>query len=234
MKKNNKQPKYMKFVISGFIVFGAIFILLGIVLGISDINFKKTAIETTATITNIYSHTNSDGDTDHTVYVEYTIDGVKYNEQLDIYKTNMQEGQSVQILYSPQNPQKISAVSSGTFFFMIPFGAIFFLIGFIPIVRQRKKEKFRKFMLANGRMIMATITDIKWGNDSGNSSYVYNVFCEYEDELKKEIYTFKSENIWSQSRPAIEEGEKKTIPVYVDGDDYSKYYVDIESFLEKV
>ena len=52
----------------------------------------------------------------------------------------------------------------------------------------------------------------------------------YRDEYKDVLYKFKSDNLWVYADELIHPGD--SIRIYVNGDDYSKYYVDVDSILQ--
>ncbi len=62
-----------------FALVGAGLIIWGIFSVVSSSKFKDTALETTAEVISVSKHTDSDGDTNYTIYVSYTIDGTMYN-----------------------------------------------------------------------------------------------------------------------------------------------------------
>ena len=70
-------------------------------------NFIKNGILVDAKIYSIEYH-GKDEDASYVCYVEYTIDGTLYQNQLDRYNSNMREGQTIQIRYLPNNPNKIA------------------------------------------------------------------------------------------------------------------------------
>lgn len=74
MKKN----KFMTIFFSIFCITGLIFLISGIIWMISGTKFKKTAVEITARIADIDTYEDSDGDTGHRVYVDYSFNGTDY------------------------------------------------------------------------------------------------------------------------------------------------------------
>lgn len=109
------------------------------------------------------------------------------------------------------------------------------LMGIIMIVRGgsrawylQKKENEKKHAAQSGRSIYATITGVEesWDMDR---RYVMGrvVKCEYIDEMSNMKYFFTSEILVNVSSYAFTIGDP--IRVYVEGNDYSKYYVDVEN-----
>lgn len=93
------------------IVIGIIMLLGGIYLQYSVNNFFKTAIETTATITNIDSNFEGE-DVMYDVYIDYTINDYTYHSKYDTYYTGMYTGQKVITYYNPDNPYENKSKSS--------------------------------------------------------------------------------------------------------------------------
>lgn len=78
-------------------------LILGIYFQFKADDFFKTAIKTTAIITDIKSdYTGSD--TSYYVYIDYTVDGTLYHSKYEEYYTGMSIGQEVEIYYNPDNP----------------------------------------------------------------------------------------------------------------------------------
>ena len=85
----------------GFVIFaiiGAIIIVAGAYFMKSFNDFKKTAVETSAVITNIERHRDSDGDINYTPIVRFEVNGQTYGGDLGYYTSGMQTGQKIDIL----------------------------------------------------------------------------------------------------------------------------------------
>jgi len=237
----NKQPKL-------FIAF-IIFALVGVGLCIgafymytSDANFKKTALETSATIANINTYTkrdsNDDITTEHDVYVSFNVNGKDYYGNLGYYYTGMHEGQTVAILYNPNNPQDFRSKSGGIFgsAIMAFMGIAFFLIGLLSLLAQQKRKKQKEALLQNGKRVLATVMSVEQGNMRVNNRPCYNIICEYYDSSTDTTYKFKSDNIW-QWMPQFSNENIASLPkieVLIDYEDWTRYYVDIDNWLNSI
>ena len=111
----------MKKVGSFPLIFGIIFFAIGLILAIvgvavhiNDVNFKESALTTTGTIVDISSYTDSDGDTDYNVVIEFRVNGKKYSGRLNYYYSSMYEGDSLTIYYDPDNPSDFIGEDSVT------------------------------------------------------------------------------------------------------------------------
>ena len=139
MQKKDKQ----------LIIFFAIFVLIGIAsiaygitLIVGDMNFKKTAKETMATITEIQKSRDSEGNENHKVHVKFSADDKEYDGELGFWNSGMKKGQDVKVHYNPGNPWDFrgDAIPIGGLV-VIPIGALFFLIGFAGFIVLYKQQK---------------------------------------------------------------------------------------------
>lgn len=228
-----RKKSAVTFVFPIFLIIGVVFLAVGIALLNSGIKFRKNAVETKAVITDIQTHRSGD-DVNHSVWVEYEFDGKVYEDiRLNEYNSGMHVGKEITILVDPKNPQKVSTeygliFAGGVFILM---GVIFSCVGIIPIIVGIKKSSLQKQLIAGGRYIFAKVESITQNTSykvNGRSPYV--VYCTYQDEYKDVVYRFKSGNIWQNPEYFLQPGSD--VRVYVNGEDYSKYYVDVESMLE--
>lgn len=228
-----KKKSGVTLVFSIFLIFGIVFLAVGIGVLYSGIRFRKNAVETRAVITDIQTYRSGD-DTHHSVWVEYEYEGKVYKDiRLNEYNSGMYTGKEITILVDPKNPQKASTkygllFVGGVFALM---GGIFSCVGIIPIIVGIKRSSLHKQLIAGGRSIFAKVESITHNTSyrvNGRSPYV--VYCTYQDEYKGVVYRFKSDNIWQNPEYFLQPGSE--IRVYVNGEDYSKYYVDVESMIE--
>ncbi len=220
-----------------FCIFLIVSILLtgiGIFLLLSGSRFRQRAVEVDAIINEIQSYRDSGGDYRHRVYVNYTYGGNEYeNIYLSEYSSNMYEGKKITLLVDPDDPAKISTgfitVFVGAIF--AGMGVIFGLIGIIPLVMIKRRSAAKKKIISSGSFLWGTVEHIDYNTSySVNGQHPYVVYCTYKDEYKDIVYRFKSENIWTNPEYALSQGS--TVRIYVDKEDYSKYYVDVESVLQ--
>lgn len=229
MKKNKTEY----FVFGIFALVGTIFVIAGIFWMISGIRFRENAAEVMAVISEIDTYRDSDGDTNHKVYVNYSYDGNTYNDiPLGEYSSGMYEGKEIELLVDPVNPSRISTqlgsiIGSSVF---IGMGGIFALVGICPFIVMGRKSSKRKKLIDAGHSIYATVDSIDINTSySVNGRHPFVIYCSYKDEYKDVIYRFKSDNLWTNPSQVIEPGSE--IRIYVDGTDFSKYHVDTESLL---
>lgn len=118
-----------------FALVGAMLIVIGISNAISTSNFKERAEQTTATVTRVNEHTDTDGSITYYVYLTYRVNGKTYNSS---YSTTsyVTEGTTQTIYYDRNNPSSMKTTTvpvngammaaSGIVFGGIGIGMIFY------------------------------------------------------------------------------------------------------------
>ncbi len=121
-----------------FAIIGVALIAAGIICLAKSENFKKTAVETEATITEIEIYEDSDGDTQYNVLVEFRADDEKIEGSLGYHVSGMKKGQTVQIFYNPNDPHDFKSASEDIWIFavLIVLGVPFLLFGFLPVIMK--------------------------------------------------------------------------------------------------
>ena len=121
-----------------FAIIGLALIVAGLVCLVKSENFKKNAVETEATITEIEIYEDSDGDTQYNVLVEFRADDEKIEGSLGYHVSGMKKGQTVQIFYNPNDPHDFKSASEDIWLFVvfIVLGVPFLLFGFLPVIMK--------------------------------------------------------------------------------------------------
>ena len=102
-------------------------------------------------------------------------------------------------------------------------------IGFLAAMAKKRRQK--KFLLERGNYIMANIMETRTNfSVQVNGHYAYEVLCRYRD-YNGTVHVFKSPMLWVDPAQLL---TADRVRVYVDGDDYDHYYVDIESVLPQI
>ncbi len=215
-----------------FMLFGIIAIIVGINLFIDDKEFEKTAETTNAVITDIDTYRtrrNGKTRTSHTVYIEYTVDGEKYESTLGYYNSSLHKGKVVTILYNPENPADCrSNTSAMELVFISAIGVIFMGVGVLIIVMFNKKSVGRLTVKKSGEKLTGTITDIVT-----DTSIRVNGQCGCKAEVEVIDssgckYLFSSETVMNDPNELMSY-VGGTVDVYVDPTDKGKNFVDLES-----
>lgn len=227
--KNN----IVKLLFSIFMIVGIVLLIIGAILFINGARFRQSAVPITGEITEIETYRDSDGDRSHRVYAAYTFEGREYERvRLGMYSSSMYVGEEITLLCDPSNPGKVTAVSetylAGFILFFI--GAVFFLVGVIPLIIMLVKDKKDKHLLESGRVLHATVESIDVNRNymvKGRNPYI--IYCTWKDEYADVLYRFKSGSIWTDPESVFPKGSN--IDVYVDENDFSKYYVNAEQMI---
>ena len=136
------------------ILVGIIFVNLSDGISESEAVKKETFIPAEATIVNMVRVKDSIGGayTDHDwhVYIEFDVDGRTYSTELNHYNSDMYNGQKVNILYNPDNPEDIiyeknSEIVTSSFkvigIGIAIFGILTLVLGIVIAVKCTKSYK---------------------------------------------------------------------------------------------
>ena len=198
-------------------------------------DFVQNAEPVVGVISSITRERDLDGDVSHIVYVNYDFGGKRYkNVRIGTYSSSMYEGAEIELLCDPTRPTKVESQSLlyiGPIIFVI-LGVVMTAIGVVPMVYATSKNAAKKKLLEAGYILHAKVEGIERNRSVRvNRTYPYVIYCNYQDPFSGMIYRFKSENLWIDPREVL--GEGSTIDVYVNENDYSKYYVAAEEMLQQ-
>lgn len=218
-----------------FIIAGLIFFFVCVGLVIDTNKFAETAQETTAVITDVQKtrvRRNGKYRTDYDIYVQYEVDGVTYNEELNGGSSVMREGQTLIVYYNPENPRdvrssKSAGMQSFAMIFSLVFVAVGAAVGVVPAVKSSKRKKLKETGEQGTAMITSVVLD---RSVRINKRHPYKAQCEFTDPVTGEKYLYSSEGVMSD----ISYLQGQLVTVYYDPADRSKYYVDLDSVDENV
>ena len=169
--------------------------------------------------------------------ISFRYNGTPY--QFDSYNRgdNMQPGRELIIHFPPNEPKKAEIKSFFDDWFMSIFVGIFALvfggvglIGFSVILRKRKL-KLELFDMGRGKRLTLPILEV--GPDYSfrvNGRHPYVISTQFHDKTLNILHAYKSDYIWYD--PSEQLAKRKDVDVYVDPNDFRRYYVDI-TFLPK-
>lgn len=214
-----------------FLLIGVIFVIAGAVFMVSGAINRNKGVEVPAVISGLESYRKSDGDIDHDVYVDYIYEDMEFSHiRLNYYSSSMYEGKEISITIDPNDPKKVYSpvfnILFGGIFALV--GSVFALIGGTFTVKIVKKKRLEKALREKGYYIDAHIDDAVPTNFRINNRPTYVIRCSYYSPDNRLIYSFTSEHIRFNPAGMLDGG---TIRVYVDENDYSKYYVDISEII---
>lgn len=213
-----------------FLIAGIGMIVGGVYIQNENNKFMKNAKKTTATITRIDVSYDSDGDSDHDVYVEYAVKGERYTGRLNEYNSGMYEGKDITIYYNPENPRDFRGTSSSiSSYIIMGIGAVFTIISSVFIVKKVRTGGKSKKLKKAGLLLEADITNITLNESySVNRKHPYIIECS--GVINGLVHNFKSENIWFDAPMIYNNLGVKKIFVYVNPEKVTEYYVDVKNY----
>lgn len=216
-----------------FAITGTVLLLFSLIFAMRGLIFLSKAESTTATL-HRYEQGN-DYVNGSSFYYSYEIDGKEYkNIPLSYYSSSDYEGKKVTVYYDPKAPEDVKPMLFLFFgcFFTVPLGSIFFIIGISFILTIRSKERRKKLLLESGLLIQARYMGTSQSqNVRINGSRPFYIECSYKDPYTEQTYLFRSEYLGFNPKSLIQVSE---IPVYIDRENFKKYYVDIRQFTDRV
>jgi len=246
--KNNANLAVI-FVGSVFSILGSIFVVIGFNFIVNNIRFKAEAVSIEGVIANIeterYRNSKNEVRTRHVVSVDYTVNGVKYENTVYEYRSSMRIGDGITLYYLPDAPWIVRTglkndTVGGAFFMGI--GGIFFIIGIVFLINIIKKSALKKYLLQHGKMIYAKVIDVEkdttvfvsagTGSRGGPRHYPYSflkcaVVCPVTDEIRS---SYKSASVKDDYLGSY---VGKQVKVYLHPSDNKKYYVDLDDLMGK-
>ena len=219
-----------------FIVFGLLLLVLGMYIMLFQNISKEDRVYTKAVIQRIDTHTDSDGDTHHDVFISYEVDGKIYQTELNSYNSGYYEGKEIEVYYNKNNPAKVETESSIIILLIfIVFGIVGLIVGFIGMIKSVKKSKKIKQLKIIGKQIYATYVSTNLNTSySVNGRNPYNIICEWNNPVTNKKYLFKSENLWFNPEQYILENNITTFIVFINPNKIEEYVVDISSIKNNV
>ncbi len=203
--------------------FAIVLLVVATVIAARTVNYSKNGVKTYATITKIETvndNVGDDNDVTHNVYVEFYVNGEKYEGRLDTYVYTMKTGKKVPVYYMPDDPNKfIYAGQPGLFPSMLYFFGLLALIIslYFPIsaIKKKKLASFKK----TATPIKAHITDTCYNERSsflGKHKLKIDCADDSGNEYHAAQFVTNGENVYVT----------KEITVYVGKN--GKYKIDLE------
>lgn len=126
------------------------------------------------------------------------------------------------------------SIDGDVFIFRVIFcglGAVFFAVGVLCLCLEIRKRVRNNRMIRSGQYITAEISEItKNYAVRVNRRHPYVVICRYQD-MYGSIHMFRSRNLYFDPSPLL---RNQMVRVYVQGEDFKHYYVDIDEVLPEV
>ncbi len=226
MSTNMKTNKTEIILFSIFAIIGGLLLLAGIVIGYFSIRFHAEAVPLKAKITSIETYREQN----ERVYVSYIYENQEYKDiALGGYSSSMYEGEEITLYINPQNPRDAKSkldlwIAPAVF---VGMGIIFSLVGWIPLLWKRRKKRKKQWLRENGTVLYGVVEGSDWNTFySVNGRHPFVIYCTYTDDFDGTTYRFKSENLWFDPEAQFPAGTP--IKIYVNREDYSSYFVDVD------
>lgn len=110
-------------------------------------------------------------------------------------------------------------------------GVVLLAAGVLCLILEVRTRRRNNRLLNSGQYVLAEISEITMNYSIRiNSRHPYIVKCRYQD-MNGVVHVFKSRNLNFDPAPILRD---QMVRVYVDGDDFRHYYMDIDSILPTV
>lgn len=125
-------------------------------------------------------------------------------------------------------------IDGDTTIFRIIFGglgAVLLAAGVLCLFFEIRTRRRNSRLLNSGQYVLAEISEITMNYSIRiNSRHPYIVKCRYQD-MNGVVHVFRSRNLNFDPAPVLRD---QMVRVYVDGEDFRHYYMDIDSVLPTV
>ncbi|BED93062.1 MAG: DUF3592 domain-containing protein [Candidatus Paraimprobicoccus trichonymphae] len=207
------------------ITLGLFFFYIGVSKYYEEFNFKKSAKEVIAMISNIEIHKNDNHKNIYTVYFEYTINDKKYESKINFYDSSMYVGKNLLIYYNPDNPNNILVPSRVFYIFIISFGLILSCVS-VCLLYINMRQKYQIKSLKKFPPIISEFIKVNMNNHSKELEYY--IVCRWVDPFSEIQHFFKSETIRQNPEIIIDKLGITSFPVYIDLKNPETYYLSLE------
>lgn len=214
------------------LLIGIVLLVIGFALIGNSLDFMSRATETTATITEIERSSSVDKNSTSTyyVYIDYIANGEPVSSYTTEHVSGMEKGDVITIYYDSANPERVraNAVTGEVFFILI--GIPVALVGLILLLKACGKGGRISRLKKYGRQTDAVITNVVVDTSTSvNDVFRSWVECEAADPDTRTVQTYRSDRMYAE----LEHLKGRTVKIYFDTTNSSKYYVDLDSLLEQ-
>ena len=217
------------------ITVGILFLSIGVFIFYEDYTFLKKSQSATGIVVDL-EYTLEVGRRVYYPIVNFTTEkneSITFRGRTGSTPPQYKIGDEVPVIYDPDNPYNARIYSA--YYWVIPI--VFVVVGslciFAPFLyflsNKRKKRLLQYGRLINTEFVCVELkTNVKI---AGKHPYV--IISKWTDPLTQEEYIFKSDNIFFNPEPYIQQNQQKNICVYLNPKNMKKYFMDI-SFLPKI
>lgn len=210
--------------------------IIGLIAGISlfiyDYNLEQRAININAKITSLEYKDGS-----YKATVKYKVDKEAYNQVVTINDDTYTVNDEIPIKYDIENPGKL--INNNHYIVAIPLIILSLLISLISLketIKNLKRSNNIKHLLTKGIYVQANISEIiidnKGKKNKGN--YPYKLRAKFTNPLDNQVYSYDSESTYLDLNSIIKQYNNQLILVYLDQNNTSNYYVDLNSLFPHI
>jgi hypothetical protein len=156
----------------------------------------------------------------------------KFTETLKASEARFERGERVAVLYNPENPSE-AVVDDKTgrwfdLFISIPLGLLFVGIGGGLLLYRRNKDRLRKHLLENGRVVMSEFSKVEQKTSLKiNGRNPFQVITQAKNPISGRQDQYRSGYLKDDPTAEL---TGKSIPVFIDPRNSDSYYVDLRDF----
>lgn len=213
-------------VVAVFAILGSVFFGIGAGMGISHMAFKRSAVETTATI---LAPSEYEGAGSYDTYIEYEANGTVIQTGLTESSSSYYPGKQITVYYDTDNPYRVRSDMMMLFFWIFGgVGAAFLLVVFILLANRLAKRRQRQWLLQHGERVGATISGIERNYTTHiNGRNPYFIECWWQDPRTGAVHTFRTDNFMRNPDPVLQAWNVTQLPVYLDREKPKRYHIDL-------
>lgn len=205
-----------------FTLIGVIFLGVSLFSFISFSQFRSHAVPAQGTIRYIASEA---------VLITYEANGQEMTRELGYRSSSMKAGDSVSIYYDPMQPEHIETAASLVLSWaFLGVGGLLFLTGMGLILWEIRKQALRRRLLESGLRLNGEVAEIEINrriSSNRRHPYVVKCRCRMPDGTTQSVH---SDSIWHNPQELL---PGSFVPVYVDEQNYKRYYVDLSRVLRE-
>lgn len=203
-----------------FLIVGAVFLAVTFGLAYSSAKFYAGAVSAEGEICKI---------SPREIYVAYEAEGEEMVSPLGFYTNTMRVGDPITVYYQADDPGQIRTKSSEllTVIFGI-VGIVMLVTGMVLMVFSFRKKARGQTLRETGMRLDGEIVGVAVNTRiSSNYQHPYVLQCQCRMP-SGELRMFQSDSIWYDPTNVL---TSRYVSVYVDRNDYRKYYVDLSRVL---
>lgn len=215
-----------------FTVLAFVILVFSIGLALYDYKLEQDAINIKATINSLDYKQGK-----YQATIKYKVDKETYRPTITLKDNSYAVNDEISIKYNMNNPGQL--IENDHYTIYIPglvISILIILITFKETTRNLKKSFNIKNLKTKGIYIYANITDVFIDNKKRKSQgrYAYKLRCKYTNPTDNNEYIFESEPSYLNFNEIFSKYNNQTIIVYIDKNNTSNYYVDLDSLFPHI